>query len=123
MRGSEAFVEKAYLHSNAGSSEVTALRREIKYEDIFKAVSVRFDCDVHDLLRVKRGASVDNVARSVAIKVCQERGGMKLREIGVVFGIGSDSGVSKAISRITNRLLEDEQLRKVYKVICQDLTP
>ena len=98
-------------------------RREIKCEEILRAVSVRFDCDAHCLLRVRRGGGVDNVARPIAIKLCQESGGMKLREIGVVFGIGSDSGVSKAISRITNRILEDDQLREVYKVICQDLTP
>jgi len=59
----------------------------------------------------------------MAMKLCQEFGSMKLAEIGKLFGIGSDSGVTKAISRLTQRMVDDSGVRSVYDVLCQDLTP
>ena len=47
---------------------------------------------------------------------------MKLAEIGKLFGIGSDSGVTKTVSRLTQRMAEDDSVRKVYDSLCQDLT-
>ena len=98
-------------------------RPVVASEKILRLVSEHFMCAESDLLRVSRGAGVDNTARSVAIKLCQETGSMKLKEVGKIFGIRSESGVTKVISRITSRLLEDYELRLIYKVICQDLTP
>ena len=123
VRGSNEFTESAYLYSNAASIEVRKDRREIASEVILRLVSEHFQCAENELIRVNRGAGADNTARSIAIKLCQEAGGMKLKEIGKIFGIGSDSGVTKVISRISTRLSEDETLRLIYKVICQDLTP
>ena len=36
--------------------------------------------------------------------------------------MGSDSGVTKSISRLTHRMVDDE-LKGLYEVLCQDLTP
>jgi len=73
-------------------------------------------------LKVKRGKGVDNTARALAIKLCQEQGSMKLSEIAKLFGLGSDSGVTKTISRLNRRIDEDQALSGVYKVLCRELT-
>ena len=66
---------------------------------------------------------VDNTGRAMAMKLCQEYGSMKLGQIGKLFGLGSDSGVTKSISRLTHRMVDDDELKGVYEVLCQDLTP
>ena len=42
-----------------------------------------------------------------------------LAEIGKLFGMGSDSGVTKAVTRLTQRMAEDERGRGVYNGLCQ----
>ena len=48
---------------------------------------------------------------------------MKLLEIGSLYGIGSEIGVTKTITRVTARLKEDSKLNALYEVLCQHLTP
>ena len=48
---------------------------------------------------------------------------MKLSEIAQVFGLGSESGVTKTISRLGQRMENDAELLAEYNVLCRDLTP
>jgi len=123
VRGSEKFIDKAHLHSNASSREVSRKRQVVEAEVILSLVCREYGCEPQELLRAKRGSGVDNTGRAMAMKLCQEFGSMKLAEIGKLFGIGSDSGVTKAISRLTQRMVDDSGVRSVYDVLCQDLTP
>ena len=123
VRGSERFVDKAHLSSNANSKEVRKERKEVEAEAILSKVSSYYDCKKPELLKAKRGGGVDNTARAMSMKLCQELGSMKLAEIGKLFGVTSDSGVSKTISRFTKRLTEDRELVEIFNRICQDLTP
>ena len=59
----------------------------------------------------------------MAKKLCQEYGSMKLAEIGKLSGMGIDSGVTKAVTCLTQRMEEDEGARRAYYRLCQDLTP
>ena len=122
VRGSEKFIDKAHLHSNAGSKEISRKHQAVEAEVILSAVCKKYDCSQKELLTAKRGGGVDNTGRAMAIKLCQEYGSMKLAEIGKLFGIGSDSGVTKTVSRLTQRMAEDDSVRKVYDSLCQDLT-
>ena len=72
---------------------------------------------------VYKGSGVDNTGRAMAMKLCQESRSIKLAEIGKLFGMGSDSGVTKAVTRLTQRMAEDERVRGVYNGLCQDLSP
>ncbi len=47
---------------------------------------------------------------------------MKLSLIGENFGVGSDSELPRAISRLTYRM-EGDELKGLYKVFRQDLPP
>ena len=92
----------------------------------FRAIIERKDlcgCAQKKLLKVKRGKGVDNTVRALAMKLCQEQGSMKLAEIARQFGLGSDSGVTKTISRLNPRLEDDQDLLRIYNVLCRDLTP
>ena len=48
---------------------------------------------------------------------------MKLSEIAQVFGLGSESGVTKTISRLGQRMENDAELLAEYNVLYRDLTP
>ena len=123
VRGSEGFVDKVYLSSNANSKEVRKERKEVEAGAILAMVSSYYDCKKQELLKAKRGSGVDNTARAMSMKLCQELASMKLAEIGKIFGVASDSGVSKTISRFTRRLKDDKELYELFNRICQDLTP
>ena len=120
VRGSEKFVDKAQLHSNASSKEVCRERQVLGAEVILALVSRKYGCKKAELLVATRG--VGNTGRAMAVKLCQEYGGMTLGEISKVFGLGSDSGATKSISRLTHRMVDDDELKRVYEVLCQDLT-
>lgn len=74
-------------------------------------------------MKVKRGQSVDNTARALAMKLCQEQGSMKLSKIARLFGLGSDIAVTKTISRLNPRLEDDQDLLRIHNVLSRDLTP
>ena len=83
----------------------------------------RYGCTNKDLLTAKRGSGVDNTARAMAMKLCQEQGSMKLLEIRELFGLGSDSGVTKVVSRLNARMEQERELVSCYNVLCRDMTP
>lgn len=122
VRGSKKFAEYAHAHSNASGLGVRKERVEIDANFILSVVAKRFKCEEKELLTVVRGRGVDNTPRSLAIKLCQEYGSMKLRAIGELFGIGSESGVTKTISRLTARMRQESNLSKHYKKLGEDLT-
>lgn len=123
VRGSEKFAEKAHLSSNAKKPGVRRERKVVVAETIIKTVAERLACAQTEMLKVKRGKGVDNTARALAMKLCQEQGSMKLAEIARQFGLGSDSGVTKTISRLNPGLEDDQDLLRIYNVLCRDLTP
>ena len=40
-----------------------------------------------------------------------------------LFGLGSDSGVTKVVSRLNARMEKESELVSRYNVLCRDLTP
>ena len=108
VRGSEKFVDKANLHSNASSKEVSLERTVVRAEVILAVVSRKYGCKKAELLVATRG--VGNTGRAMAMKLCQEYGSMKLGQIRKLFGLGSDSGITKSISRLTYRMVDDDEL-------------
>ena len=123
VRGSEKFIDNAHLHSNASSKEVSRKRPVVDAQIILSLVCREYQCEQQELLIAKRGSGVDNTGRVMAMKLCQEYGSMKLSEIEKLFGIGSDSGVTKAVTRLTKRIAEDDGVGRAYNRLCQDLTP
>ena len=59
----------------------------------------------------------------IAMKLCQELGSMKLSAMAELFGVGSDSAISRAIGRFSQTLATDRRLQKIFNRIYQDLTP
>ena len=79
-------------------------------------------CDKKSLLTSKRGRGVDNTGRGIAMKPCQEQGGMKLWEMAELFNVGIESAVSRSVTRMNGLLAGDITVEKIYKCIFQDLT-
>ena len=102
--------EGAYYHvMNLGQGRQNVYHGERYYEnflDYLEQAHKRFALEVHayclmsnhyhllvrtkkDLLTAKRGSGVDNTARAMAMKLCQQQGSMKLLEIRELFGLVS----------------------------------
>ena len=122
VRGSERFADKAYLKSNASSKEVHCPRDVISSKKILSVVAQHMSCDKKSLLISKRGRGVDNTGRGLAMKLCQEQGGMKLWEMAELFNVGSESAVSRSVTRVNGVLVGDIGVEEIYKCILQDLT-
>jgi REP element-mobilizing transposase RayT len=70
-----------------------------------------------------RGKGVKTPARSLAMHVCQDTGGMTLATIADEFGLSSYASAGATIRNVRTRLEDDRGLRKDLKYILQDLTP
>jgi len=58
-----------------------------------------------------------------SLGIAKEWGSIKLSEIAKLFGLSSDSGVTKTISRLNRRPEDDQELLGIYNVLCRALTP
>ncbi len=70
-----------------------------------------------------RGKGVKTPARSLAMYVCQDTGGMTLATIADEFGLSSYASAGGTIRNSRRRLAEDKGLTKDLMYILQDLTP
>ncbi len=70
-----------------------------------------------------RGKGVKTPARSLAMHVCQDTGGMTLATIADEFGLSGYASAGATIRNIRRRLAEDKEFRKDLMYILQDLTP
>lgn len=61
-----------------------------------------------------------NKAKKVAVHLCHRYSGLKLREIGTLFGI-KDSGVSQASKRLEAEMERDDEVRKTVGMLRQEL--
>ena len=61
-----------------------------------------------------------NKAKKVAIHLCHRYSGLKLREIGAMFGM-KDSGVSQASRRLETEMAGDEEIRAIVVNLKQEL--
>ncbi len=123
VRGSKKFTEKAHLHSNGGGKNVRRERKVVGAQEILSKVAKHLGCSKKDLLKAKRGGGADNTGRAIAMKLCQECGSMKLTDMAKLFNVGSDSTVSRAISRFSELQSKDRALDKLFNSISRDLTP
>ncbi len=71
----------------------------------------------------KRGRGPRNLARAVAMKLGQERGGATLTELAQVFNVGHYSTISQTIARFNRHIRHDEEAAAAYNMLSQDLTP
>jgi len=122
--GDKLFKEDAYDHALAMTKEVDqkGMRTVLPMEVIIDAVAEQFGITPESIRKTTRGQGARNVPRWIAMKLCQERGGAKLREIAEQFHVGHYSTVSQTIGRL-NRLLDDDEIvRSRFNMLSQDLT-
>lgn len=144
MQGNSAetheFYNKAYLPAVMGDSDFLAraeaaaqsldieidrqgLRRPVATESILRAVASRYSIDEADLVSTRRGKGQKNIPRWIAMKLCQDLAGERLDAIAAVFNVGHYSTVSQTIGRLNRLMDEDDDVRRRYKLLSQDLTP
>jgi chromosomal replication initiation ATPase DnaA len=85
-------------------------------------VARHLGCTKKELFYARRGRGADNRGRGIAMKLCQEMGSMKLSDMAALFAVGSDSAVSRSVSRFDELLDRDSEVRSTYDNICREIS-
>ncbi len=125
VRGDKAFVEQAHSRALSHDLEISFVRERntVPIEDILRILTERYDCQLKDLQRAKRGRGERYYPRWIAMKLSQDLSGKTLQQIAEYFNVGHYSSVSRTISRLNAAMKNDKQLIEEYNSIYQDLTP
>jgi len=123
--GDKHFKEYAFGQAQSLDIEIDkkGLRHPIPLMQIVEAVAAYYKTPVHGVLISKRGQGKKNIPRWIAMKLCQEVGGAKLKEISTLFNVGHYSTVSQTIGRLNCLMQDDHRVLKEFNMLSQDLTP
>ncbi len=124
VMGDKDFKEYACGQAESLGQEIDkkGLKHPVDLNIIVGRVASSYELLVEEICVAKRGNSVDNTARWIAMKLCQEVGGAKLTEIGKLFNVGHYSTVSQTIRRLNVLMSEDAGVAKDFNMLSQDLT-
>ena len=120
--GSKGFKEDVYARLDNVETVTKLRRREFSRVDsrvIVMAVSDRMMVDEAKIYYGKRGQL--QVARWVAMRLCQTVSSMSLKQIADVFHVSHVSGVSHPISKLRQLLKDDEKLEVLFHELQQNL--
>jgi len=121
--GSKQYKEEIYAEVNNQEAEIRLKKQETDRpatQQIVQAVAKIMDVNEQAIYFGTRGSP--QIARWMAMRICQIVGGMALNEIAKAFHITHPSGVSHQIAKIRRLQMEDKQVEEHYKIINQDLT-
>jgi len=123
--GDKYFKEFAYRQARSLDGEIDkkGLKYPMPLSQIIEKVASYYGVSVDTVSRAKRGQGTKNVARWIAMKLCQQVGGAKLIDIAKEFHVGHYSTVSQTIGRLNRLIQEDKQVSNDLNVLSQDLTP
>lgn len=112
-----------FVNSLDGEIDKKGIKQPIAMAEIIRSVAVYFSVSDKSICLAKKGQGTKNIARWVAMKLCQEIGGSRLTEIAEQFNVNHYSTVSQTIGRLNRLMKEDKKVEKNYNVLSQDLTP
>jgi len=123
--GGKEFKETAYSKALSLNSEIShkGINAPIEMSHVILLVAKQTDCAETDITSAKRGRGQVNIARGLAMKLCQDYSDTRLIDIAVKFNVGHYSTISQTIRRINNRMKEDKMLKNLLDMLSQDLTP
>jgi REP element-mobilizing transposase RayT len=87
------------------------------FKDIVEKTARHFKVDLEKVMVSTRGRGVDTPARSVAMYLCQELGGMTLQEIADHFALAGYASAGSTIRNVRHRIKEDKQLSNVVTTL------
>ncbi len=123
--GSEGFREWAYSRTS-DDEEVIRKRSGISrlpIQAIVDHIANEFGATEDAILTAVRGRGGKNLARWIAMYVCQELGGHRLKAIAKAFKLRRYATVSTTISKLKKLMQEDHRIEKQVIRILLDLTP
>ena len=118
----DAAFKKAVYKEAAVSQEVSQRQwqQRVPVSTIITQVARYFDISEDEICHAKRGQGQRNIARAIAMKLGQERGGATLNELAQAFNVGHYSTISQTIARFNQLLTQNEELTNVYNMLSQD---
>jgi len=122
--GGEGFREWAYSRT---SDDEEIIRKQCVFnrltiQTIVGHISKEFGVTKEAILTAVRGPGEKNLARWIAMYVCQEWGGHRLKAIAQAFNLSRYATVSTTISKLKKLIQEDKRLEKNVMRIQLDLT-
>jgi REP element-mobilizing transposase RayT len=122
--GSKKYKEKIYAEVDNRETVTRLKKSETEKPDsqqIVKVVAEVMNVDESVIYYATRGKR--EVARWMAMRLCQTVGGMTLMQIAQVFHITHISGVSHRISQLRQLQSDERKVDECYQMINQHLTP
>lgn len=122
--GGEAFRRRLRPKGKAiDIPELRTARPRYRAQDIAATVARYLEIDEERIWTSTRGPGAPNLARGMAMYLCQHVGDMKLAEIAEHFGLSHYASAGASIRQFKTRLSQDKRLRKLANTIKLDLTP
>ena len=124
MIGSKSF--KAQVYADTANKEIVSKLKKRETDKpgskkIVTAVAHRLKVDELAIYHGERGKR--QVARWMAMRLCQTLGGMSLSQIADAFHVSHISGISHQISQLRQLLQTDRKTDTDFRLIIQHLTP
>ena len=124
--GDEHFIEEINRKAVKENSEATYTEQKqikITMDQINDLVGQVFGVTVEEIVTSRKGRGLKNQPRRVAMYLAQEIGDYRLNDIAKRFGLAHYGGVSNAIYRVKQELIDDRKLMKTVKSIIKRLDP
>lgn len=118
MVGDDSFLKSTRRASNKKHPVRNRKERPV-FKEIVEQTARHFKVEMNKVLVSTRGRGVDTPARSVAMYLCQEAGGMTLQEIADHFKLAGYASAGSTIRNVRQRMTEntglDEDVAKLHK--------
>jgi putative transposase len=111
VAGSAQFV-KSMRKAGDRKHPVRNRRERPVFKEIVEKTARHFNVPANKVMISTRGRGVETPARSVAMYLCQELGGMTLQEIADHFELAGYASAGSTIRNVRHRLKEDQHLNK-----------
>lgn len=121
--GSKSFKKSVYAKLDNAKAVATLRKQDVDRPDskrIVSAVASRMKVDETDIYQGSRGHR--EIARWMAMRLCQTTSGMSLKEISAIFHVTHSSGISHAISQLRRLEKDEPKVELDLQMITQDLT-
>ncbi len=126
--GDSVFVKRVnkWLSQKKGlDNEITGFKKldTLAMDVIIAKVSNYYRIESKQIVIAARGAGKKNIARRVAMYLCQLYSDVTLKQLADKFNVSHYSTVIQTIKRLLNDIEHDVILKEEVNVLCQDLTP
>jgi len=114
----KAWVYDDLLPELKSDEKVRVIQADISIEDVIRGVASAYGVGIDDVTQVVKGPQAENEPRKIAMHLCQELSGAKLKEIAEYFNLGHPGSVSFTTCQVRKMKVDYKKMeRKIESII------